>query len=169
MGPRHKDLVGQKFGRLTVLKHIDKNDTCNRTRWECRCDCGKISIVAGCHLRSGKTKSCGCLHRVSKLTREEKTLTRMFQIYKHSAKRRNLSFVLTKSELKQLVLQDCFYCRKKSINGIDRLDSSKGYISGNCVPCCKECNFMKRSLSLTEFLEKINKIGEKFGMWSLRK
>lgn len=29
--------------------------------WECMCDCGNTTIVAGNHLRSGETKSCGCL------------------------------------------------------------------------------------------------------------
>ena len=51
----HEDLVGQKFGRLTVLEHV-----CNR-KWRCRCECGKETIVEACHLKNGHTKSCGCL------------------------------------------------------------------------------------------------------------
>lgn len=32
-------------------------------KWECKCSCGKIVVIRGVHLRSGHTKSCGCLHR----------------------------------------------------------------------------------------------------------
>ena len=54
-----KDLVGQTFGELTVIKksgHKGKNIT-----WECKCNCGNLCIVSGGHLRSGHTKSCGCI------------------------------------------------------------------------------------------------------------
>jgi len=38
------------------------------------------------------------------------------------------------------------------VNGIDRVDNSKGYISSNCVPCCKVCNIAKRDLSQDKFI-----------------
>lgn len=40
-------------------------------------------------------------------------------------------------------------------SGIDRVDSAKSYNAENCVPCCKVCNYMKRSLSRSEFLSHI--------------
>lgn len=52
------DLVGQKFGRLKVLRYIVSDD--KRMAWECLCDCGNIVVVATSHLKSGHTKSCGC-------------------------------------------------------------------------------------------------------------
>jgi hypothetical protein len=53
------NLVGNKFGRLTVIKlhHIKGG-----SYWLCKCDCGKKSIVYVGDLRSNHTKSCGCLH-----------------------------------------------------------------------------------------------------------
>lgn len=54
------DLAGQRFGRLDVISYADTKD--KRARWRCLCDCGKIIIVAGKSLRSGNTKSCGCLN-----------------------------------------------------------------------------------------------------------
>lgn len=57
-----KDLVGQRFGELVVLEHQP-----NR-RVLCRCDCGKEKSVLECHIKSGATKSCGCL--LKKLNRE---------------------------------------------------------------------------------------------------
>ena len=57
-----KDLTGQKFGSLTVLQ-FSHNDKKSRTFWLVSCDCGSpAKVVGGCHLTSGKTKSCGC-HR----------------------------------------------------------------------------------------------------------
>lgn len=55
------DLFGQKFGRLTVLKYEGAKN--RRALWLCQCRCGKKVVVSGKDLRSGKTKSCGCLQR----------------------------------------------------------------------------------------------------------
>lgn len=56
-----RNLTGQKFGRLTVLKRTE-NSKSGQTRWLCRCDCGEIVKVHRPHLISGHTKSCGCLN-----------------------------------------------------------------------------------------------------------
>jgi hypothetical protein len=53
------DLTGQTYGRLTVLRRAPS--TYRRTLWRCRCSCGKLSTVDGTKLRSGYTRSCGCL------------------------------------------------------------------------------------------------------------
>jgi hypothetical protein len=53
------DMVGRKYGRLTVLSYAH---TINRkTYWNCVCDCGNTYLARNCHLTSGNTKSCGCL------------------------------------------------------------------------------------------------------------
>lgn len=57
-----KDLAGQRFGRLLVLKEGPRNLQGNIT-WECQCDCGNIKYVTSGHLTSGDTQSCGCLQR----------------------------------------------------------------------------------------------------------
>lgn len=59
------DLVGQKFGRLTVVKK-DESSTPKKVYWFCVCDCGTNYRVAGADLRSGDIKSCGCLRRETK-------------------------------------------------------------------------------------------------------
>lgn len=55
------DITDQIFGYLTVLSKSDKTDSSRRTYWNCLCKCGNITTVTGAHLRSGNTKSCGCL------------------------------------------------------------------------------------------------------------
>lgn len=57
-----KDITGMKFGRLTVLRlsHKDNRHECH---WLCKCDCGNEKTVSGNKLRSGNTKSCGCMQK----------------------------------------------------------------------------------------------------------
>lgn len=52
------DLSGQKFGRLTVLRFIEKKE--NRYFWLCKCDCGNEVIIRNDSLKSKNTQSCGC-------------------------------------------------------------------------------------------------------------
>lgn len=65
-----KDLTGQRFGRLVVIKRAanKKRAVC----WECLCDCGKTHIVRSTELCSGKTKSCGCLNKENTIQRNTK-------------------------------------------------------------------------------------------------
>lgn len=58
---RHKDLTGEKFGRLTVLTRYEENTKHGSRQWVCKCSCGKTTIVTTSKLNKGHTKSCGCL------------------------------------------------------------------------------------------------------------
>ena len=60
--PKLIDLTGQTFNRLTVIER-DINAKSAKAKWWCRCECGQIVSVDGCHLRNGHTKSCGCLQK----------------------------------------------------------------------------------------------------------
>lgn len=53
------NLIGQKFGRLTVLEHGERTKD-KRIRWICLCDCGTFTNVLSHSLQSGNTQSCGC-------------------------------------------------------------------------------------------------------------
>ncbi len=57
-----KDLIGKKFGLLTVLQFVGKNRQGNAT-WLCKCECGAEIVAPGGGLQSGHTKSCGCFRR----------------------------------------------------------------------------------------------------------
>jgi hypothetical protein len=56
--PKIKDLTGQKYNRLTVIKFSHQLN--HKSQWLCQCDCGKETIVDGYKLKKGITKSCGC-------------------------------------------------------------------------------------------------------------
>ena len=58
------DLTGRRFGRLTVIERTSESR--NQTKlWRSVCDCGKEHLATSGNLRSGRTLSCGCLHRES--------------------------------------------------------------------------------------------------------
>ena len=57
-----------------------------------------------------------------------------------------------------LVLADA----EHKVIGIDRIDSSNGYILSNIVPCCEKCNIAKGEMSIDEFREHITKISNTF-------
>jgi hypothetical protein len=98
------------------------------------------------------------------------SLNGLLGTYKGGAKSRNTSWNLTNDEFVSLVTNNCAYCGATPIprikyakryklnvpvNGIDRIDSSKGYYIDNCVPCCEMCNRMKLNYSKEEFLNHI--------------
>lgn len=91
--PKPIDLTGERYGRLTVLKCVGK-DKHGRLMWECQCDCGQRTIVQSGNLRSGHTKSCGCLEienrkivcRTSNRTHGA-THTRLFNIWQSMLER----------------------------------------------------------------------------------
>ena len=62
-----KDLTGKCFDKLLVLKRAESNSKSGNAMWVCRCECGNIVTVIGSKLRSGYTKSCGCL-RISNVS-----------------------------------------------------------------------------------------------------
>lgn len=57
----YKDLVGQKFGKLTVISLCGSTKDRHKL-WHCKCDCGNECNVSSRDLMDGTTKSCGCLH-----------------------------------------------------------------------------------------------------------
>jgi 5-methylcytosine-specific restriction endonuclease McrA len=59
--PPFKDLTGQRFSRLTVLRRLPNYK--KSVVWECSCECGVIVSVLSGSLVTGNTKSCGCLQK----------------------------------------------------------------------------------------------------------
>jgi len=66
---RLTDLIGQKFGGLTVVDYKGKS------HWLCKCNCGNTTNVVANSLRQGITKSCGCFKKeMAKKVRKPKDL-----------------------------------------------------------------------------------------------
>lgn len=175
-----KNLTGKKFGNLTVVKDSGKRDKNRDVLWKCLCDCGKTCNIRGWSLKSGNTKSCGCLKKDELRERlilgDKGAINRIIQSYKNNAKKRNISWELSDKEVDNIIHKPCFYCgnvdSNKMVtkgcpdgyqyNGIDRIDSNKGYIVSNAVPCCKICNIAKHDMSQKEFYEWVKRISKNF-------
>jgi len=160
-----KDLTGKVFGRLTVLQYSHTTKF-GQACWLCRCVCGnEVSVLSG-NLKRGNTTSCGCF-RKEQTTRPVgmAMFNRVYYTYRKNATNRGIEFDLSKDDVYKLVSMDCFYCgehpsniSKRKIsngdfiyNGIDRLDSSKGYFLDNVVPCCYACNKAKMDTPYQQF------------------
>lgn len=61
-----KDITNKRFGNLTALRPVGKY--CRENVWRCLCDCGKEVDVRMTNLRTGNTKSCGCMRFVKNAT-----------------------------------------------------------------------------------------------------
>jgi hypothetical protein len=83
------------------------------------------------------------------------------QSYIRSAAKRNIPWELTEEQFQSFYHTNCHYCNT-AIDGVglDRIDSTKGYVITNIVPCCTQCNTMKLDYSKEQFLTKIKEIWE---------
>jgi hypothetical protein len=177
MGRRVKDLTGQVFGRLTVVSLVEVTRGARRNAvWLCKCACGEQVHVPAPNLIYQHTTSCGCWAREQKTLPAGMAVFRlMLRNYKHSAKRKGRAFTLTTDECSMLFGGNCHYCGTppdtayggKAVerynghffaNGIDRVDSSVGYIASNCVSCCKICNRAKHSMTVVGFEAWLNRV-----------
>ena len=78
-----KDLTGQKFGRLTVIRRTEDYVSpkgCHIVRWLCKCDCGNEVITRSDALTSDVTMSCGCYHK-EKVSKSQKGKRKVFNTY----------------------------------------------------------------------------------------
>ena len=84
------DIIGKRFGKLTVLELAEKDNTLASRclRYKCKCDCGKEIITNSGSLRSGHTTSCGC-NRKGKIKDLTNQRFGLLTVLKETEKRRN--------------------------------------------------------------------------------
>lgn len=75
MRPRVSDLIGKRFGMLTVIGDSGERDGSCSILWRCKCDCGGEILVVRSQLESGNTESCGCVPKQRASTRQIEDLT----------------------------------------------------------------------------------------------
>lgn len=179
----HKNLIGYKKGRLTVIEYAGKNKN-NANLWLCKCDCGNTSIVTSSALLSGTTYSCGCL--ASENVKMRNTFhgqhgTRLYRIWNLMIQRcENIK----SSHYDRYGGRGIFVCEQwhKFIefynwaisNGynenltIDRIDNNKGYSPDNCrwVTIKEQQNNREnnRKFMINGELLTVSKIAEKYNI-----
>lgn len=172
--------IGKVFGQWTVIENDvrERVNIARRSRRACRvrCECGNEGVVSYANLRKGVSASCG--HKA-----KERDIESAWNKLLSGIKNRGWDFHLTLPQLKAIVKLPCAYCGREPSNlfrmnykvdgirkrdaypemdirwsGLDRVDSSKGYVFANVVPCCAQCNAMKSKLGVEEFFELIGRI-----------
>ena len=85
-----------------------------------------------------------------------------YRDYERKAENYGREFSLSRDQVHSLMHSACYLCAKCPTayhkNGIDRFDSSIGYVIENCRPCCGECNYMKNNYVYQEFMLKLSTI-----------
>ena len=99
--PKFIDITGQRYGRLVAIKLSEAGSRKSRPLWLFRCDCGNDFKCTANRVKTGNTKSCGCLSFESKSARSRVALkiahaacvthgatgTRIYRIYKNMKSR----------------------------------------------------------------------------------
>ena len=85
-----------------------------------------------------------------------------FLHYRSEAKQKNRVFELTLEQFIDITSRKCYYCDQFSEGhdycGIDRVDTTQGYLLTNVIPCCKMCNKMKLDHTEQKFMEQCKRI-----------
>jgi len=176
---RKIDITGIRKGKLIAVK-IHSQDKNKRFLWLCKCDCGGEKVLRLSTFRKGKITSCGC-ERMAHNRHNDRNFAIIKNLHNSHIKRKKdkgFKNTLPLSVFELLIFKNCFYCDSPPsqfiydrysknkiisdkfiiVNGIDRIDSNKGYEEGNVRPCCKHCNTAKNTLSENQFKDLISKI-----------
>ena len=75
-----KDHTNEKYGRLKVLEFIERKN--HKSYWKCKCECGNEIIIPIIYLRTGDTKSCGCLRKeITSKTSKNNSFVKNHRLY----------------------------------------------------------------------------------------
>lgn len=139
------DITSEKFNLLSVVRLHKRT---NRTYWECECDCGNTTIVEGHKLKSGHTRSCGCIAKAELIARSTKhgmTNSPEYFAWKNLINRceREKDIRFEKYGKRGIFVCDewrndfsAFFRdvgeRPSDRHSIDRIDNNDGYHKNNC-------------------------------------
>lgn len=175
------DETGNVYGKLRVLGPGQKKGKYAPKFWLCQCECGRTTNTRGFSLRRGQALSCGCVRREvfksrNTLPNGEAAMNRAISNIRGNAHKRRIPWEISLDTARSLITKNCHYRGRPPhqvsrgrngnfmYNGIDRVDNSAGYITGNVVPCCGTCNFAKLGMSLAEFMDWVDRVhGHLFG------
>ena len=140
--------------------------------------CGKELDILTKGIKDNLLQKCGDCYAISRKVEDTRTRERRnycferklnperhFREYSSSAIKKNVQFNLTLEEFSEIVSKPCYYCKKydeTEVLGIDRIDSFKGYVTGNVLPACELCNTMKKQLTMKEFADHIHLLYNQF-------
>jgi hypothetical protein len=136
-----------------------------------------VSCCEMCNMLKGSISPSVFVHRVehilTNLRMVEGTLyptefsdmkSGAYYIYKKRAMERGYCFEFSEEQFSEKRQSPCYLCGKEQsdthINGIDRMDNSKGYTDENTNSCCGDCNYLKRDYAFDNLMTKCHLIYE---------
>jgi hypothetical protein len=177
---KKQDITGNEYHGLTAIKYCGletQKDGTRRSVWKFRCKCGNHIYRIANVVKRLEVKSCGCSsHGFMAFNRNdygESSYNQLYRRYKVNALNKCRVFDVSNEEFRKITKEDCYYCGSKPMkimkatkvcygeyiyNGIDRIDSNKGYIKDNIVPCCGICNYAKSNTTQEDFLKWVKKV-----------
>ena len=120
------DMVGRRFGALTVIRKADPAPG-GEARWECRCDCGNTVLAKGSHLRSGNYTSCGCI-------RKKKTHSTLYSLPRQCIKKYGCTLCTSRTQCAKFYLENGYLTCKYAFI-LDSYSNYRAYekaIKGKC-------------------------------------
>lgn len=179
--PKYIELTNKRFGKLVARDYIlhETKHGNQKWMWLCDCDCGDQVKARTNELTKGvktQCKNCSVKEQAEKRILENNgaLVNRIYKDYQRGAKDRGLTFDLTKEEFEDLIFGECYYCGSTpkrydgnvkyertgefKRNGIDRIDSTIGYVNSNLRTCCDTCNIAKHANSEDDFIDWVIKV-----------
>ena len=185
---KYKNLIGQKFNKLLVLSEnrIENNKT--YWNCVCDCGNEKITHTSLLTQDKCKSCGCSRHDESynREPNREYAIIKRLYShMIKKRSKKMNFEYDININEFEKIIKSNCYYCGLENsnfasdrlysvingkeykynisdiifrFNGIDRIDSNKGYLMDNVVPCCRYCNSAKNDMSVIDFKKFISRI-----------
>lgn len=170
------DIIGKKFGKLTVLEKIDSQI------YICECECGITREFKKKRLLDKRNTSCGCFmnrrgHENGSWTGYEGITGRFWASIKCGAENRGVDLKLSIQDAwgiyiqqdkkcalsnQDIIMPDKQYSKGEAVHGLaslDRIDSSKMYTKENCQWIMREINYMKMDIEQERFIELCKMVG----------
>ena len=145
---------------------------------------GLSKRCAECGIKLGHQKQTGV--KKSKKSAKEIAEHYLYNTKAKDARKRKFEWNITKEQFVKIIYLNCTYCGSEpnttvnptknhaleasraaecfiTYNGIDRLDSTKGYVEGNVAPCCSICNKAKLDMSVKNFIAWVSKVAAHMG------
>lgn len=139
--PKNQNLLGKRFGRLTVIKFLGISES-RQAEWLCRCDCGSMTVAPTGQLNFG-LQSCGCLN-IEKTTTHGMSNTRPYRIWQGMKSRCDNPKAYNYADYGGRGIKHCkswtsfenfWHDMQKGYSPdktLDRIDNDGGYCPENC-------------------------------------
>jgi len=164
------NLLGKRYGTRIVTDCVGVYKS-GQKKWLYKCDCGQTGTSISRAIIN--SKSCGCLNPKTRHKKPKydwvdyKERIAHVRSARQKCKKKSPDYDLTDQQIHDFMFGSCAYCGVEGTTerrlGIDRVDSSAGYIKENCVSSCWTCNKIKSTMTIQELTTHLKKMLPKLG------